>query len=1673
MSRYIGNGVKPSRFNTSGLISLQNHQSLVQDGDIPIKPRDFPSLNQTDVYFPSNEFLQLASNLCGATISGGSGNWVDPSGNYFFTASSSTLYRYRFTKQYDYTSISATPDQSRTLVYVSNQAMTFKPDGTKLYVAGDYNAGVHILELNLGVAFDITTITWTGKVLDLELYNIPKSTSVTSITFSSDGTKIYITSAATNRISSYQIDLATAWDISSTATFYAMTKDTKVALQTINGISFSSTGDRYYLVDSYGANRADRIMQFHLATAWDLTTTKTNQFDIKRYIDSAENAPGGAVFNNDGTKFYLVGNSIDNVYELSLSTPYDINTATHNANVKTYYTSLGEANRSVYSFWFKDDGTKLFVVDTSDTIIEYTFDTAWDPTTIKYSNSFSISAQESDTRDMFFKSDGTKLYITGQSGDDVNEYSLSTAWDISTASYVQSFSFSGQETAPNSLAFSSDGTKMFVMGQTGDDINEYALSTAWDISTASYTQVKSFSVAGFTGTMTTPQSMMFNASGTAVYMINNAANTNGLTKFSLSSAWDISTMSYDSSEYFNAYATPSNHRTRFNSDGTALFYMYDGTTTTTEYISEIPLTTAYNINTAQWQNSSLMGNETIPTGLAWGDSGNYLYVVGSTGDAVDQFEVLEPYSVCTARYLRTFSVSGQETVPQSVFFKSDGTRMYVIGSTGDDINQYNLSTAWDISTASYNALFSVATQDTVPAGFCFSSDGTKMYVVGQTNDRIYAYILGTAWDVTTAQLANSVDASYPDYLDISYFANTPTGLAIKADGTSLYITGQGQDCVNQIDLAVAYKLIPADIFSVADKETLPTAVEFKTDGTKMYVVGSTSDNVHEYDLSTAWDISTAAFNQSFAVGGQETAPNSIAFSSDGTKMFIAGATGDDVNTYTLSTAWDISTASYTRVFSISAQELTVTGMYWKSDGLKFWIIGSNSDAVFQYSLSSAWDTTTASYDSKSYALSLNGHAETTIPGGIYFKSDGTRFYYYDQTNARLISHAMSTAWDISTVSSPILRVTTNTYFPFSLSFSPDGDVLYIQEATTGNIYNGPFRVYQLSTPWELGTAILIGSTASQQPIDMTVDATGRYMLGRNRSTNNLMLYTIPNKGYVSNNVVSPVESYDYVSQTLVLTSKDTAITAFTFDSTGTKMYFAGTSSDSIHYYALSSAWDLSTASFVSTLDLSASITSPYAIRFIQDGKYLLVFCQDRASVTKFELSTPWDITTATVANVGQTIAPTMGINFTSTTRLDFVGAYFSFDGTMLYLNHDYEGTMQFRLNGDHDIENFTPSRVSFNSFQMLVQATTASRSYFCLSESGEYFYTMVAWSGSAAVEQWQLSSPYVIDQDMKLIFRFDLYPEFGVTNQAGMHLSPDGTRLYILGTSNNRVVEYTLGTPWQISTAGSATTFSVASQTTTSVGLEFNTDGTKMFVASNTDKTVYEYALSSAWDISTASYNNVTLNATSDLIYYKNVALDTMVDMNFNGDGTKLILVFTNNLYSLLYTYTLSSAWDLSTASFDNIFDYSTSYLYNGRTAKKLAFADEGRFVYFWESSAENSGVDSYLIGHRLNTPYDITTIDDPNIGHASIKEILSSGGNRSVLSENGQIQLNLGSSGYHYLTSVRLSSNFDLRTKNDRFVNIMKLAYGPGYAFMDATGQHAFYSRGGYMYKLDLSGIN
>jgi hypothetical protein len=160
---------------------------------------------------------------------------------------------------------------------------------------------------------------------------------------------------------------------------------------------------------------------------------------------------------------------------------------------------------------------------------------------------------------------------------------------------------------------------------------------------------------------------------------------------------------------------------------------------------------------------------------------------------------------------------------------------------------------------------------------------------------------------------------------------------------------QGDD-VNEYNLVSPWVLTGMTFvasYLVGQGETTPSGLDFKPDGTKMYVVGTFIDTVLEYTLSTPWSVATATYTQRFSVSAQETTPAALTFNSDGTRLYLLGATGDNITEYRLSSPYDISTAVFfTTGFTFTA-ETAPQGIYFNGTQNKAYIVGTTLRVVYE------------------------------------------------------------------------------------------------------------------------------------------------------------------------------------------------------------------------------------------------------------------------------------------------------------------------------------------------------------------------------------------------------------------------------------------------------------------------------------------------------------------------------------------------------------------------------------------------------------------------------------------------------------------------------------------------------------------------------------------------------
>jgi len=114
------------------------------------------------------------------------------------------------------------------------------------------------------------------------------------------------------------------------------------------------------------------------------------------------------------------------------------------------------------------------------------------------------------------------------------------------------------------------------------------------------------------------------------------------------------------------------------------------------------------------------------------------------------------------------------------------------GKQNKRIYEYDLSTAWDVTTASFLQSKLIITQDTSPNGIFFRQDGLKMYMAGDTNNRVYEYDL-TSITGSSPVLAMTTNADN----QVSLYGNFNEGTALEQNSDYIFETSiRGDSQIN-------------------------------------------------------------------------------------------------------------------------------------------------------------------------------------------------------------------------------------------------------------------------------------------------------------------------------------------------------------------------------------------------------------------------------------------------------------------------------------------------------------------------------------------------------------------------------------------------------------------------------------------------------------------------------------------------------------------------------------------------------------------------------------------------------------------------------------------------------------------------------------------------------------
>ena len=249
------------------------------------------------------------------------------------------------------------------------------------------------------------------------------------------------------------------------------------------GITFKPDGTKMYIT---GVG-ADTILQYNLTTAFDITSATLEK---SVFIRTVEAMPQDVKFNSDGTVIFILGTGGNGIDRWSLSTPYDIGSITV---ADTTFTSIGGDPRGLA---FNNDGTKMFVLNQTNTRVEeYNLSTPYNPDTKTLTNTLTNATSSNFHQGLGFNADGSKMFVVKSrgSGDEntdnkIDEYALSTAFDISSSSATLTGTFSPTHSSDeylSGMAFNGSGTKMYHINWSDDKVREFSLSCPFKVTSSS------------------------------------------------------------------------------------------------------------------------------------------------------------------------------------------------------------------------------------------------------------------------------------------------------------------------------------------------------------------------------------------------------------------------------------------------------------------------------------------------------------------------------------------------------------------------------------------------------------------------------------------------------------------------------------------------------------------------------------------------------------------------------------------------------------------------------------------------------------------------------------------------------------------------------------------------------------------------------------------------------------------------------------------------------------------------------------------------------------------------------------------------------------------------------------------------------------------------------------
>lgn len=442
-------------------------------------------------------------------------------------------------------------DSNTKVIYTSSipsHGLSFSNDGKKMTI----NRGF-LESYSLSSGWNVLTANTDVSNVQSELLTYRLSASSRTCSFFNDGRDVVVSFApyesSPNQTQPviHKISLSESWNIKShvkTVSDNGAIFTKSVVTGTATSFTIDGTGTNVYVSGSF-SDGSDKVVQFKLATPWDLRTA--NYFANANTISYTLNS---LVLRNIDSNLYLYGteSTSNRIAEYSMASNGDVrtisrtrtNTIVSSSTYNLFTTTSNNKYLYTSSFDVVNRPIVRYDMNNSSNISSYSFSYS---NTGRYSYFRDLSETPWNVKGLYVTPDGQRMFLKGTTY--LYEYALNTPWDVGSSTYVQKV-----------LSPMGSSTILFYISPNGrrahsvstNTVSYVTMSTPWDItSIVEYSASTKQLSAGVLGSLNPVRGMRISPSGSEMIIYGNRY----LIGYSLSN-FDISTASYTGQSYYNA-----------------------------------------------------------------------------------------------------------------------------------------------------------------------------------------------------------------------------------------------------------------------------------------------------------------------------------------------------------------------------------------------------------------------------------------------------------------------------------------------------------------------------------------------------------------------------------------------------------------------------------------------------------------------------------------------------------------------------------------------------------------------------------------------------------------------------------------------------------------------------------------------------------------------------------------------------------------------------------------------------------------------------------------------------------------------------------------------------------------------------------------------------------------